>query len=267
METLVYQSYRANDVPGWMARCMASVRDWAGAQGFDYRFIGDEIFDLAPDWFRAKADGRRAMVTDLARLILARQYLDEGYARTIWFDADVLVFDAGNFSVPTETEYAFGWQIWIYASPEGKPVALHQVHDAVCVFCRGNSMLEFYIHACLERMRKLKPEEDPAKFAVSLGPGFLSSLHDLIGLKLLRDVALFSPLMLRDIAAGGGAAIDIHRRLAPAPVRAANLTASAEGMTSYLLGAHEQTVTLTPDTLEAACAKLLETRGAVVNEA
>ncbi len=43
MKTAVYQSYRTRDVPAWVNRCMQSVRAWADAQPFDYRFIDDRL--------------------------------------------------------------------------------------------------------------------------------------------------------------------------------------------------------------------------------
>jgi len=58
MRTVVYQSFRTENVPAWISRCLESVRLWAGAKGYDYRFIGDEIFDLAPGWYREKAKNR-----------------------------------------------------------------------------------------------------------------------------------------------------------------------------------------------------------------
>jgi len=93
MKTVVYQSYRTRDVAPWLATCQASVRDWAARAGHDYRHYGDELFDRVPDWYRAKAGSLVLPVSDLARLVLARELLAEGYDRTVWVDADLLVFD------------------------------------------------------------------------------------------------------------------------------------------------------------------------------
>ena len=53
---------------------MKSVRDWAEVRGYDYEFIDDKIFDLVPEWYLKKAEGKITLITDLARLELARQY-------------------------------------------------------------------------------------------------------------------------------------------------------------------------------------------------
>ena len=45
MKTLVYQSFRTSDVPGWVTRCMKSVRGWAADRGFDYQFFDDRFFE------------------------------------------------------------------------------------------------------------------------------------------------------------------------------------------------------------------------------
>ena len=52
MKTLVCQSFRTSDVPGWVTRCMKSVRGWAADRGFDYQFFDDRFFEYAPDWCR-----------------------------------------------------------------------------------------------------------------------------------------------------------------------------------------------------------------------
>ena len=49
-KTLVIQSHRMPLPAPWMQRCLDSVRTWAEARGFDYRFLDDELFDLVPDW-------------------------------------------------------------------------------------------------------------------------------------------------------------------------------------------------------------------------
>jgi hypothetical protein len=72
MKTVVYQSFRNDTVRGPIARCVATVEAWAGARGFAYRFLGDELFERVPDWFRARVGGNRLPMSDLARLKVAR---------------------------------------------------------------------------------------------------------------------------------------------------------------------------------------------------
>src|SRR5258706_16177245 len=90
MRTVVYQSYRTNSVPTWITRCLESVREWAKCQGFDYVFIDDRLFEYAPQWYRTKVKDDILLISDLARLKLAKEFLDQKYQRTIWVDADVL---------------------------------------------------------------------------------------------------------------------------------------------------------------------------------
>ena len=47
---------------------MASVERWAMANGYDYRSMGDELFDAVPDWYMRKVRGRMPIAADLARL-------------------------------------------------------------------------------------------------------------------------------------------------------------------------------------------------------
>lgn len=81
---------------------MQSAREWAKSNHYDYRFYDDSLFDYAPDWFRKKADHHPCPVTDLARLVVARQLLTEGYDRTVWMDADMLIFDPKSMKLPIE---------------------------------------------------------------------------------------------------------------------------------------------------------------------
>lgn len=120
MKTVVIQSFRQRDVPAWVDSCMSSVRAWAGRQGFDYHFIGDEIFDLVPGWFVDKAAGRVSIGTDLGRLRLARNFIDQGYGRTVWLDAAALVFDPAGFNIAVTEGCAFGREVWIQQNDRGR---------------------------------------------------------------------------------------------------------------------------------------------------
>ena len=93
-ETLVIQSYRTEMVPAWINRCLGSVRAWTSLCGLDYRFFGNEIFELVPTWYRERADGRLPVMTDLGRLILVREALGSGARSVFWIDADIFIFDS-----------------------------------------------------------------------------------------------------------------------------------------------------------------------------
>ncbi|MBL6946795.1 MAG: hypothetical protein ISR47_09155 [Rhodospirillales bacterium] len=246
MKTIVYQSFRTTGVPAWMNTCMASVKEWAVGEGFDYRFLGDEIFDSVPGWYRDKAGGKIPIVTDLARLRLARVFIEEGYDRTIWLDADVLVFDPGNFTISVVEEFAFGEEVWVQPSKSGGLQAYRHVHNAICVFVSGNSMLDFYIHACESILGRVEGGV-PSQL---VGPKLLTALHNMIGFALIPEVGMLSPLTLRDVASGGGPALDLLRERQSAPLRAANLCSS-------LAGTEKDGVQVTQDLLDQACARLL----------
>ncbi len=41
MKTIIYQSYRTENVPTWISTCMQTVKDWATLKGLDYQRIDD----------------------------------------------------------------------------------------------------------------------------------------------------------------------------------------------------------------------------------
>jgi len=221
MTTIVCQSYRDRDVPAWIATCLASVRDWTERQGWAYCFIGDALFERLPDWYRQKTRERPVVATDLARLLLAQECLQAGYERAIWLDADVLVFAPARLAMETPQGYAFGREVWIQRQRQ-QLRAYRQVHNAVCAFARDNPFLAFYIHACQRVVRRHQGNMVPQL----VGPKLLSALDSWLALPALPEVALFSPLVNRDVLAGGGPALSLHRQHAGSAIGAANLSAS-----------------------------------------
>ncbi|MBT4220260.1 MAG: hypothetical protein HOL37_01810 [Rhodospirillaceae bacterium] len=255
-ECIVYQSFRTTDVPPWMETCMASVRDWAALKGIEYRFVGDELVDMVPGWYQDKAAGRMPVITDLGRLLMARELLTDGYSRTIWVDADVLIFDPQGFNINININindgYAFGREIWV--QPGGKKGGLrvyHNVHNAVCVFDQYNSFLDFYIDAC---QRVLRRYEGEAMVNQIVGPKLLNALNTMVGLPLIDDAGMLCPLVMGDIDRGGGAALDMLKSEMTGPMRAANLCAS-------LSGGSIDGIDLDDDMVGRVCDKLLEMKG------
>jgi hypothetical protein len=254
MTTVVCQSYRVEDVPGSIRRCLETVSDWVARRGFDYRFEGDEFFDRVPGWYRDKVDQSKLPMSDLARLLWARALLGQGAQRVIWIDADVVVFDPDNFTIPNGLDYAFCREVWLRRGGRDKLLATEGVHNAVCVFAAGNAFLDFYIHACEEIVRGA----DGPVLSHQVGPDFLGRLADVIGGHLLTNVGLFSPIVTADIAKGGGRAATAQRRAFGHPVHAANLCAS-------FLNRPDDGFTLTEKIMTRATDRLIETKGAVVN--
>jgi hypothetical protein len=248
---------------------MQTVKAWAALKGFDYLFIDDRLFDYVPPWYREKVNAQVQLVSDLARLELARELLAGGYERTIWMDADLVVFDAEHLDILIEEEYAFCREIWLEKlgglralrcglttlSWPKRVQPLFRVNNAATVFTKSNSMLDFYIHAC-KLLVKNKRGEIPKQ---EVGTFFLTRLYKSLRFPLLTDIALFSPLVMHDIAGGRGDYTRLYIEQFGSPVRAANLCASYSGEKYNGLPMSERLYGLVLD-------RLLETKGAVVND-
>ena len=221
VETLVFQSHSPGRLPAWIQTCLHSVRDWAAACGLGYLRFGDEIFDRLPSGFREKTAGRLSAQADLGRLLLARELLEE-VERVIWLDADVLVFAPEDLDCGTPSPYAFGREIWVQEDAGGGLRVYRNVHNAVCLFERTNPFLEFYIHAA-ERLVRLNDGSFPPQF---IGPKFLTAQHNIMKLPLIDTLGMASPPVLRDLARGGGRALDLQRAEQPRPLAAVNLCSS-----------------------------------------
>ena len=225
--TLVIQSFKGGEIPVWLKACLDSVRLWANKAGFDYQFVDDEIFDLLPKNYRQIADKRVPILTDLGRLLLIRRAISGAYSKAIWVDADVLVFDPALLSIPSDIGHAFCREIWVQNDPnkKGSFRVYRNVHNAVCLFERGDSFLNFYIYAC-ERIvtasRGLVPNQ-------IVGTKFLTALHNIVAFPLINSIGMLSPVVLRDVALGGGAAMDCLIQELPDPLAAVNLCMSLAG--------------------------------------
>jgi hypothetical protein len=230
-QTVVIQSYRTDNVPEWIDMCQASVRGWAAVRGWDYQFVGDEILDLVPDWYQQRAQGRMPVITDLGRLILAREALQAGASAAIWVDADVMIFDAHRFMVDIALDYAFCREIWVQPGSGSGLKIYRNVHNAVCLFRQANPMLDFYIHACKSVMKRVQTGAASGVPNQIVGTKLLTAMHNIVGFPLLDDVGMASPLVLRDLAAGGGAALDRLQTESASPLKAANLCGSLVGQT------------------------------------
>jgi hypothetical protein len=255
MKTIVLQSFRTRDVPDPISRCLASVESWAAAARFEYRFIDDALFACVPDWFRAKVDGDLLPMSDLARLKWAKRLLEEEAMRVIWLDADVLVFDPASFTIDVTSDYAVGREVWVRRGGRDKFLTTQGLHNAVLVFCRGNSLLDFLIQAS----EAIVAGATEAVLSHQIGPDLLNRFADIIGDRVVPDVGLFSPVVTTEIAKGGGRAVDEHRRAFGAPIRAANLCLS-------FVDRESSGVVVDEGVLNRAVDRLLDSRGAVVNQ-
>lgn len=221
MKTIVLQSYRTHDIPGWIATCLRSVADWARQSGFDHALIGDEFFDYAPAWARERCGTQIFPVTDLARLYLIRDYLGRGYDRAIWLDADVIVFAPHLLKVDTASGYAFSHEVMLGEAPDGSMrLSAPSINNAAMVFEAGNPMLEFYRFAAEAVLRHALPGEIER---TAVGPRFLVALNGAMPIERLTSVGLFTPKLMADIAQGGHTLCAIYARHFGFPMGAANL--------------------------------------------
>jgi hypothetical protein len=248
----IVQSFRTTEVPDWIARCLASVRDWAEARGHPYTFVDDALFDRAPAWYRAKVGHAVLPVSDLARLMLLREVLVE-HPAAAWIDADVLVFDPDRFHLP-DVPYALSPERWVFRTKAGQLRAVDQVNNSVMVFARRNPFLEFYIEACQTAVRAAGGEV--ASHLV--GTDLLTDLDRVVPLVKLDSVGMISPALARDLAADSDRAPRFYAEGLAQPVRAANLCLS-------FAGRPDPTQRLRPATFEATVERLLASRGEAIN--
>ncbi|HEY1694934.1 MAG TPA: hypothetical protein VGG39_22345 [Polyangiaceae bacterium] len=252
MTTVVCQSYRSSDVPGWIEQSLQSVRAWAQQHGHAYDRLDDAFFDPVPAWYRDKVGGEPVRMSDLARLLAARRLL-ERHERVIWVDADIVVFDPSRFVVDAPEGYAFCREVWISVG-KGGLTRSDRVNNAVTVFTRGSPFLEFYVHACESIVRA--STEGVSKLAV--GTAFLTRLAQAMPLPLLGSVALPSPPVVADMVRGSGHLVATYMSHFGGPARAANLCASLRG---HEIGG----VQVDDALLGAAFDRLMKTRGEALN--
>lgn len=245
---MVFQSYRTHDVPTWIQRCLASVRQWAANHGHDYHFLGDEFLALAPAWYRRKANGELCAIADLSRLLAARQLLEQGYDLAIWVDADMLVFRPDELILSLPQGFAFTREVWVGIDGSGQMATSLRVNNSIVLFARNNQHLDFFIDACLRLARAT-----PKLGKLDVGTQFLTRLRAILPFPLVRGVATVGPMLLRHIAHGEPRYLKAHAHAQGQPVVCANLCASMEGQ-----------ITARP-LYDAVADLLLASRGDVLN--
>ncbi|MHC5063671.1 MAG: hypothetical protein ACYTG5_06830 [Planctomycetota bacterium] len=222
MKILVLQSCREPALD-WIGVCLGSVREWAKRRGYSYRFMGDEVFDAVPDWYLEKVGDRKQIASDLARLVFLQKALDEeGFEQAIWCDADLLVLDP-EMELAFEGSCAFGQEVWMQMHGKGKLRAKRNVHNALCVFRRGCSVLPFLIRCTLSLMERVDPDFLVPQF---VGPKLLNALHPFADFSLLPQVGALSPAVVSNLLAEGGEALALMKRESTVPLQAVNLCAS-----------------------------------------
>lgn len=205
----------------WIQSCLDSVNHWASINHFDYRFIGDDLFDSVADDLLEKTSRQPVVATDLARLYELQSGLQQGYKTVVWCDADFLIFGPEQFVLP-ETNYALGREVWVQGRSDRRLKAYRKVHNAFLMFRSGNSFLDFYTETA-ERLLRLNPGPMPPQF---IGPKLLTALHNIVICPVLESAGMLSPLVIKGLLNGGGLALDLFRQKSTAAIYAANLCGS-----------------------------------------
>ena len=242
-DTLIIQSHRQPLPFTWLAPCVASVKNWAKQESYDYQFIGDALFDTLPQWVLEKTRAQKVIATDLARLKFLQKFLAAGYQRVVWLDADFLIFAPDNFQLPEPGQlaekYALGREVWVQpkipAQKAGQEPARNKatkfkaykkVHNAFLLFDaqfdQRNSFLDFYT-AHAERLLEKVSGPIPPQF---IGPKLLTALHNVVQCPVQENAGMLSPWVINDILAGGGPALTLFRDKSPQPLAGANLCSS-----------------------------------------
>jgi hypothetical protein len=219
--TLIIQSHRDPLPQPWLQACIDSVASWAEGRGYDYRFIGDEIFAPLDAELLDKTRLQRVIASDLARLVSLKQGLTEGYDCVVWCDADFLIFNPDDFVLP-ESEYALGREVWIQQDERQGLRAFVKVHNAFLMFRKGNVFLDFYRETA-ERLLRLNQGSMPPQF---IGPKWLTALHNIALCPVLESAAVLSPMVMRDCIAGQGDALTLFLQKSTVMPSAANLSSS-----------------------------------------
>jgi hypothetical protein len=221
LSTVVIQSHKTPLPQGWIRSCLTSVQTWAQLHAFDYRFIGDEIFDLLDQELMDRTAQQKVVATDLARLRCLQQGLIEGYERVIWCDADFLVFTPEQLIPPT-SNYALGREVWIQKDASSRLRVYKKVHNAFMVFCRNNTFLDFYA----ESAEKLIRANTGALVPQFIGPKWLSAIHNIAMCPVQENAGMSSPEVSRALANNGGEALDLLKENSPCPPAGLNLCSS-----------------------------------------
>ncbi|CAM3821500.1 peptide transporter [Polynucleobacter arcticus] len=187
---IVLQSFRQHDVPSWIARCQDSVKKFSQSRGFDYKFIGDELFDFAPDWARKKVlnnNNNLCTVADICRLEWMKQELSN-YEVVIWADIDILIINSKNIDLDLTSDYGFSYELYF---EENKP-AQHGLNNAFMFFNRRGSMLDRYLDGTYEAISSAESVDRTALAGDLLRDLNIPESNIIHGLNILNFAAILN---------------------------------------------------------------------------
>lgn len=200
---------------------MDSVRQWALSQGWEHRVLDDHFLNLAPDWVRRRCGRNIYAITDISRLIWARDVLSGAYERVIWVDADVVVLNPGAFAsqVRAIRDHGFARELFLQVSGH-RTAPKWGLNNAVMVFDRNTTVLGDYLRRCLDELERFRDCEVPR---TAMGPILLEQLDATRRVNRIDGVGLFTPALLEPFAAGRDTLMQKYLSYCARPPSAANL--------------------------------------------
>jgi len=183
--------------------------------------MGDEIFESLDSELIEKTATQKVIASDLARLKAIQQALAEGYQRVIWCDADFLIFNPQQFTLP-ESSFALGREVWIQEDNNKRLRAYTKVHNAFMIFSQGNHFLDYYT-ASAEQLLRANQGRMPPQF---IGPKLLTALHNMVSCPVMETAGMLSPLVILDILKGDGKALQLFKQKSTTFPAGANLCSS-----------------------------------------
>ncbi|MEZ5549386.1 MAG: hypothetical protein R3E82_00705 [Pseudomonadales bacterium] len=216
----VLQSHRTPLPAAWYETCTASVRKWAEGRGYDYRWMGDELFDPLSAELKQKTLGQRAIAADLGRLHALRQSLAAGFDTAVWIDADVFVLAPERLEL-LDAGHAFGREVWVQSQGADWRV-YSKVHNAFMQFAAGDPLLGAYLYLA----ERILYRHQGALVPQLIGPKLLATLHNLLDFPVIESAGVLSPPVVRDLLTGSGPALDLFRARSTCIPAAVNLCGS-----------------------------------------
>ena len=208
----------------WVDVAMASVERWAERHGAEYRVLHDpEFFGPVPDWVLRKSTAWINPVTDLARLLVARE-LTNTYATVVWVDSDVIIWAPDHLPLPTPRDAAFASELWMERWPDGTLHFLDNISNFICAFAAQTPFLGRHIADVLGTLREAL---EPLKLGAA-GTALLTRRYDPGAFEIIHGVGNFSPVFIEAIAAGRIPDVEAFQKRLEGPLVAANLCLSHE---------------------------------------